>query len=217
MLYDTRQHKVNDTCRLTGGDGRKVVIVACVHDRVLAPPAIFPSCPCEMRARAYSTVCRATAQTPMVTQIRRGPPALSWYRVLDEWGEEQVLKCARRLAHNDTCFVVISDDLEARHRAFSALRSLDAPSGAATAGEGDDGEGNTDNAVHGVDGREETIRSVRGDSKQRVLCERDAALFHVGLDHNQSYQSEAAMRAGQDIMYACLCTNWCAGVRTHAS
>jgi len=42
---------------------------------------------------------------------------------LDAKGEKHILTCAQQLAHNDTCFVVFSDDLAARRRALRVLSS----------------------------------------------------------------------------------------------
>ena len=132
------------------------------------------------RAWAALAGCRHV----VALQIRRGPAALSWYQVLEVDGEEQVVRCGREVAHNDTCFVVVSDDPEARARAFQALAQT--PPHAPAAG--------------GV-----VVGWVGGGTGQRVMCQMDeAVLFHSGLDHHQRQRapSEDAVGAGMDGAWA---------------
>jgi len=128
-------------------------------------------------------------------QIRRGPRELGWYKVLDAQGEEQVVRCAMQLAHNDSCFVIISDDMDARARAFHAL----------TANKGEEGEakGKEEVRTETVQGnRDMVVGWVGGGTEQRVIYERNTKLFHSGMDHAQTTESEQDLLLGMNSAFA---------------
>jgi len=125
-----------------------------------------------------------------------------------------------QLAHNDSCFVIISDDEDARSRAFHALT--------AHKGEGKEAQQEEEETVRSEESegkRTVVVGWVGGGTGQRVMYERNAELLHSGLDHEQMAKSERDVLSGMDSAFAdwivftqvCVYTQVCVhtGVCTH--
>ena len=108
-----------------------------------------------------------------------------------------MVRCAVQLAHNDSCFVIISDDEDARSRAFHALT--------AHKGEGKEAQQEEEETVRSEESegkRTVVVGWVGGGTGQRVMYERNAELLHSGLDHEQMAKSERDVLSGMDSAFA---------------
>ena len=173
-------------------------VVGHVIGSIMQPSEAFRGTVCDKWRRLAE--CRHI----VALQIRRGPRELGWYRVLDERGEEQVLRCGRRVAHDDSCFVVISDDLAARRRIFLSLTG----GGSVTCANDSVPHSGLDRPMH-QGGRSDAAKGawevgkgvlegvVGGKGPARVMYE-EALLLYSGMDHNQKVRSEAHLRLGMD-------------------
>ena len=106
------------------------------------------------------------------------------------------MRCAVHLAHNDTCFVIISDDEDARSRAFQALTAHKGE------GKAQREEEETVRTEESEGKRTVVVGWVGGGTGQRVMYERNAELFHSGMDHEQTAKSERDVLSGMDSAFA---------------